>query len=96
MMGLSVLGTSSGIQHNSQPSLETPSLYCLLLQSVPHNKQSFREEMLSQSTSCVLFLFQGRNVVEVPGNHFVHLNEPETVAGSISTFLTAHDARARL
>ncbi|XP_068796486.1 serine hydrolase-like protein 2 [Struthio camelus] len=35
-------------------------------------------------------------LVEVPGSHFVHLNEPEVVSGIISNFLTAQDARARL
>ncbi|XP_075285431.1 serine hydrolase-like protein 2 [Opisthocomus hoazin] len=35
-------------------------------------------------------------LVEVPGNHFVHLNEPEMVSGIISNFLMAQSARARL
>ncbi|XP_035399823.1 serine hydrolase-like protein 2 [Cygnus atratus] len=35
-------------------------------------------------------------LVEVPGSHFVHMNEPEVVSGIISNFLTAHDTRARL
>ncbi|XP_009868095.1 PREDICTED: serine hydrolase-like protein 2 [Apaloderma vittatum] len=35
-------------------------------------------------------------VAEVPGSHFVHLNEPEVVSGIISSFLTAQNARARL
>ncbi|XP_025048210.1 serine hydrolase-like protein 2 isoform X3 [Alligator sinensis] len=36
-------------------------------------------------------------LVEVPGNHFVHLNEPEEVAGIISVFLEKDkDSKARL
>uniref|UniRef100_A0A8C2TD62 Serine hydrolase like 2 n=1 Tax=Coturnix japonica TaxID=93934 RepID=A0A8C2TD62_COTJA len=35
-------------------------------------------------------------LVEVPGSHFVHLNEPEVVSGIISNFLTAQHTRARL
>ncbi|XP_051493164.1 serine hydrolase-like protein 2 isoform X3 [Apus apus] len=35
-------------------------------------------------------------LVEVPGSHFVHLNEPEVVSGIISNFLTAQNTRARL
>ncbi|XP_064901659.1 serine hydrolase-like protein 2 isoform X2 [Columba livia] len=35
-------------------------------------------------------------LIEVPGTHFVHLNEPEVVSGIISNFLTAQNARARL
>ncbi|XP_019400769.1 PREDICTED: serine hydrolase-like protein 2 isoform X1 [Crocodylus porosus] len=36
-------------------------------------------------------------LVEVPGNHFVHLNEPEEVAGIISIFLEKDkDSKARL
>ncbi|XP_061869656.1 serine hydrolase-like protein 2 [Colius striatus] len=35
-------------------------------------------------------------LVEVPGSHFVHLNEPEVVSGIISNFLMAQNARARL
>ncbi|KFO82989.1 Serine hydrolase-like 2, partial [Buceros rhinoceros silvestris] len=35
-------------------------------------------------------------LVEVPGSHFVHLNEPEVVSGIISNFLTVQNTRARL
>ncbi|XP_075009748.1 serine hydrolase-like protein 2 isoform X3 [Calonectris borealis] len=35
-------------------------------------------------------------LVEVPGSHFVHLNEPEVVSGIISNFLTAQNTKARL
>uniref|UniRef100_A0A8C4J6N0 Serine hydrolase like 2 n=1 Tax=Dromaius novaehollandiae TaxID=8790 RepID=A0A8C4J6N0_DRONO len=35
-------------------------------------------------------------LVEVPGSHFVHLNEPEVVSGIISNFLTEQDTTARL
>ncbi|XP_010074884.1 PREDICTED: serine hydrolase-like protein 2 [Pterocles gutturalis] len=35
-------------------------------------------------------------LVEVPGSHFVHLNEPEVVSGIISNFLTVQNARPRL
>ncbi|KAM6292723.1 serine hydrolase-like protein 2 [Porphyrio hochstetteri] len=35
-------------------------------------------------------------LIEVPGSHFVHLNEPEVVSGIISNFLTAQNARSRL
>ncbi|KAM9248058.1 serine hydrolase-like protein 2 [Leptosomus discolor] len=35
-------------------------------------------------------------LVEVPGSHFVHLNEPEVVSGIIGNFLTAQNTRARL
>ncbi|XP_068257822.1 serine hydrolase-like protein 2 isoform X1 [Nyctibius grandis] len=35
-------------------------------------------------------------LVEVPGSHFVHLNEPQVVSGIISNFLMAQNARARL
>uniref|UniRef100_A0A6J0T4K0 Serine hydrolase-like protein 2 isoform X1 n=1 Tax=Pogona vitticeps TaxID=103695 RepID=A0A6J0T4K0_9SAUR len=43
------------------------------------------------------FLKEHFNLVSVPGNHYVHLNEPEVVAGIISTFLTKdHSLKARL
>ncbi|XP_035759160.1 serine hydrolase-like protein 2 isoform X3 [Egretta garzetta] len=32
-------------------------------------------------------------LVEVPGSHFVHLNEPKVVSGIISNFLTTQNAR---
>ncbi|KAL9853424.1 serine hydrolase-like protein 2 isoform 1-T1 [Geothlypis trichas] len=35
-------------------------------------------------------------LAQVPGSHFVHLNEPEVVSGIISNFLTAQNTRARL
>nr|XP_056703301.1 serine hydrolase-like protein 2 isoform X1 [Euleptes europaea] len=34
------------------------------------------------------FLKEHFHYVDVPGNHFVHLNEPEVVAGIITTFLS--------
>uniref|UniRef100_A0A8C5JIS6 Serine hydrolase like 2 n=1 Tax=Junco hyemalis TaxID=40217 RepID=A0A8C5JIS6_JUNHY len=46
-------------------------------------------------SSCVLSL-QHIQLAEVPGSHFVHLNEPEVVSGIISNFLTAQNTRARL
>uniref|UniRef100_A0A8B9PV92 Uncharacterized protein n=1 Tax=Apteryx owenii TaxID=8824 RepID=A0A8B9PV92_APTOW len=84
--------------HSGGPRLvwEESSANSHCLSKVPHNKHSFPEGMLSQSTSCVLFFSQHIQLVEVPGSHFVHLNEPEVVSGIISNFLTAQDTRARL
>ena len=36
-------------------------------------------------------LFQRSLYVEVPGNHYVHINQPERVAGAISSFLKSED-----
>lgn len=76
------------------PSL--PSLPCFTPHQVPHSKQSLPEGTLSWSISYCVFSLQHIQLVEVPGTHFVHLNEPEVVSGIISNFLTAQNARARL
>lgn len=72
------------------------SLSCFTPHQVPHSKQSLPEGTLSWSVSYCVFSLQHIQLVEVPGTHFVHLNEPEVVSGIISNFLTVQNARARL
>lgn len=73
----------------SCPTCPVPSQECHTASSVP-------EGTLSWSTSCFVLSFQHIQLAEVPGSHFVHLNEPEVVSGIISNFLTAQNTRARL
>uniref|UniRef100_A0A8C8BL36 Uncharacterized protein n=1 Tax=Otus sunia TaxID=257818 RepID=A0A8C8BL36_9STRI len=75
-------------------SLVLPSLSCPPTR-VPQSNRSLPQGTFPWPTSCVLPL-QHIQLVEVPGSHFVHLNEPEVVSGIISDFLTAQNTRARL
>lgn len=83
-------------QHKIQPVFETP----FPLASSPGgcHKASvacLREHFPPLLSACV-FSLQHIQLVEVPGSHFVHMNEPEVVSGIISNFLTVHSTRARL
>uniref|UniRef100_A0A8C3TJL9 Serine hydrolase like 2 n=1 Tax=Catharus ustulatus TaxID=91951 RepID=A0A8C3TJL9_CATUS len=74
----------------SCPTCPVPSQECHTVSSV-----CLREHFPGPHLLCVLSL-QHIQLAEVPGSHFVHLNEPEVVSGIISNFLTAQNTRARL
>ncbi|XP_064367655.1 serine hydrolase-like protein 2 isoform X2 [Dromaius novaehollandiae] len=96
--------------HTSQESLAMEQ-YVKLLQKIqapiltiiaqdgllsPHKqyrRNSFVKLLWETATSV---LKEHSQLVEVPGSHFVHLNEPEVVSGIISNFLTEQDTTARL
>ncbi|KAM6213852.1 LOW QUALITY PROTEIN: serine hydrolase-like protein 2 [Sarcoramphus papa] len=63
---------------------------------VPHKLDSRTHFMKALREAFESTLKEHIQLVEVPGSHFVHLNEPEVVSGIISKFLTAQNARARL
>ncbi|XP_021236831.1 serine hydrolase-like protein 2 [Numida meleagris] len=63
---------------------------------VPHKLESRNQFAKSLREAFEHTLKEDIQLVEVPGSHFVHLNEPEVVSGIISNFLTAQNTRARL
>ncbi|XP_050770980.1 serine hydrolase-like protein 2 isoform X2 [Gymnogyps californianus] len=63
---------------------------------IPHKLDSRTQFMKTLREAFESTLKEHIQLVEVPGSHFVHLNEPEVVSGIISKFLTAQNARARL
>lgn len=63
---------------------------------VPHKLESRNQFVKSLREAFEHTLKEDIQLVEVPGSHFVHLNEPEVVSGIISNFLTAQNTRARL
>ncbi|KAM9640352.1 serine hydrolase-like protein 2 isoform 3-T3 [Morphnus guianensis] len=63
---------------------------------VPHNLDSTNHFVKALWEAFESTLKQHIQLVEVPGSHFVHLNEPEVVSGIIGNFLTAKNTRARL
>ncbi|XP_031456168.1 serine hydrolase-like protein 2 isoform X1 [Phasianus colchicus] len=63
---------------------------------VPHKLESRNQFVKSLREAFEHTLKEDVQLVEVPGSHFVHLNEPEVVSGIISNFLTAQNTRARL
>ncbi|XP_064011177.1 serine hydrolase-like protein 2 isoform X2 [Pogoniulus pusillus] len=65
----------------------------LLVPHKPDNRNDFVKALQEALDSTLKEHIQ---LVEVPGSHFVHLNEPEVVSGIISSFLMVQNARARL
>ncbi|XP_010708516.1 serine hydrolase-like protein 2 isoform X1 [Meleagris gallopavo] len=63
---------------------------------IPHKLESRNQFVKSLREAFEHTLKEDIQLVEVPGSHFVHLNEPEVVSGIISNFLTAQNTRARL
>ncbi|XP_038038868.1 serine hydrolase-like protein 2 [Anas acuta] len=63
---------------------------------VPHKLESKNHFVIALREAFERTLKEHIQLVEVPGSHFVHMNEPEVVSGIISNFLTAHSTRARL
>ncbi|XP_056337833.1 serine hydrolase-like protein 2 isoform X2 [Oenanthe melanoleuca] len=63
---------------------------------VPHNLPSRNHFVKALQEAFESTLKEHIQLAEVPGSHFVHLNEPEVVSGIISNFLTAQNIRARL
>lgn len=63
---------------------------------VPHKLEIRNQFVKSLREAYEHTLKEDIQLVEVPGSHFVHLNEPEVVSGIISNFLTAQNTRARL
>ncbi|KAI6079679.1 serine hydrolase-like protein 2 [Aythya fuligula] len=63
---------------------------------VPHKLESKNHFVIALREAFEHTLKEHIQLVEVPGSHFVHMNEPEVVSGIISNFLTAHSTRARL
>ncbi|XP_039917555.1 serine hydrolase-like protein 2 isoform X4 [Hirundo rustica] len=63
---------------------------------VPHNLPSRNHFVKALQEAFESTLKEHIQLAEVPGSHFVHLNEPEVVSGIISNFLTAQNTRARL
>ncbi|KFQ82619.1 Serine hydrolase-like 2, partial [Phoenicopterus ruber ruber] len=63
---------------------------------VPHKLDNRNHFVKALREAFMSTLKEQIQLVEVPGSHFVHLNEPEVVSGIISNFLTAQNARARL
>ncbi|KAM6424971.1 serine hydrolase-like protein 2 isoform 2-T2 [Rhynochetos jubatus] len=63
---------------------------------VPHKLGSRNQFVKGLQEAFKSTLKEHIQVVEVPGSHFVHLNEPEVVSGIISNFLMARNTRARL
>ncbi|OXB60392.1 hypothetical protein ASZ78_001218 [Callipepla squamata] len=63
---------------------------------VPHKLESRNDFVKSLREAFECTLKEDIQLVEVPGSHFVHLNEPEVVSGIISNFMTAQNTRARL
>ncbi|NXS14695.1 SEHL2 protein, partial [Neodrepanis coruscans] len=65
----------------------------LLVPQKLHSRNQFAKALREAIEST---LKEDIQLVEVPGSHFVHLNEPEVVSGIISNFLTVQNTRARL
>lgn len=63
---------------------------------VPHNLPSRNHFVKALQEAFESNLKEHIQLAEVPGSHFVHLNEPKVVSGIISKFLTAQNTRARL
>ncbi|XP_035202732.1 serine hydrolase-like protein 2 [Oxyura jamaicensis] len=63
---------------------------------VPHKLESKNHFVIALREAFERTLKEHIQLVEVPGSHFVHMNEPEVVSGIISAFLTAQNTRARL
>ncbi|XP_067998702.1 serine hydrolase-like protein 2 isoform X1 [Melanerpes formicivorus] len=63
---------------------------------VPHKLHTKNQFVKALREAFDTTLKEHIQLVEVPGSHFVHLNEPEVVSGIISNFLTVQNARARL
>ncbi|XP_032862996.1 serine hydrolase-like protein 2 isoform X2 [Tyto alba] len=63
---------------------------------VPHKLNSRNHFVKALREAFESTLKEHIQLVEVPGSHFVHLNEPKVVSGIISNFLTVQNARARL
>uniref|UniRef100_A0A8C3JKQ7 Serine hydrolase like 2 n=1 Tax=Calidris pygmaea TaxID=425635 RepID=A0A8C3JKQ7_9CHAR len=63
---------------------------------VPHKLHSRNHFVKALREAFESTLKEHIQLVEVPGSHFVHLNEPEVVSGIISNFLTTQNTRARL
>ncbi|XP_071408011.1 serine hydrolase-like protein 2 isoform X3 [Pithys albifrons albifrons] len=63
---------------------------------VPHKLYSRNHFVKALREAFESTLKEQIQLVEVPGSHFVHLNEPEVVSGIISNFLTVQNTRARL
>eukprot|EP00075_Anas_platyrhynchos_P020175 XP_027309428.1 serine hydrolase-like protein 2 isoform X1 [Anas platyrhynchos] len=63
---------------------------------VPHKLESKNHFVIALREAFEHTLKEHIQLVEVPGSHFVHMNEPEVVSGIISNFLTVHSTRARL
>ncbi|KAJ7425961.1 Serine hydrolase-like protein 2 [Willisornis vidua] len=63
---------------------------------VPHKLHSRNHFVKALREAFESTLKEQIQLVEVPGSHFVHLNEPEVVSGIISNFLTVQNTRARL
>ncbi|KFM02219.1 Serine hydrolase-like 2, partial [Aptenodytes forsteri] len=63
---------------------------------VPHKLDSRNHFVKALREAFESTLKEHIQLVEVPGSHFVHLNEPKVVSGIISNFLTAQNTRARL
>ncbi|XP_058717990.1 serine hydrolase-like protein isoform X1 [Poecile atricapillus] len=63
---------------------------------VPHNLPSRNHFVKALQEAFESALKEHIQLAEVPGSHFVHLNEPKMVSGIISNFLTSHNTRARL
>lgn len=63
---------------------------------VPHKLESKNHFVIALREAFERTLKEHIQLVEVPGSHFVHMNEPEVVSGIISNFLTVHNTRARL
>ncbi|KAM6385083.1 serine hydrolase-like protein 2 isoform 2-T2 [Alca torda] len=63
---------------------------------VPHKLHSRNHFVKALREAFESTLKEHIQLVEVPGSHFVHLNEPKVVSGIISSFLTAQNTRARL
>lgn len=63
---------------------------------VPHKLESKNHFVIALREAFEHTLKEHIQLVEVPGSHFVHMNEPEVVSGIISNFLTVHNTRARL
>ncbi|NWI71884.1 SERHL protein, partial [Todus mexicanus] len=63
---------------------------------VPHKLHSRNHFVKALREAFESTLKEHIQLIEVPGSHFVHLNEPEVVSGIISNFLTAQNTRARL
>nr|XP_013052469.1 serine hydrolase-like protein 2 [Anser cygnoides]XP_013052479.1 serine hydrolase-like protein 2 [Anser cygnoides]XP_047934806.1 serine hydrolase-like protein 2 [Anser cygnoides]XP_047934807.1 serine hydrolase-like protein 2 [Anser cygnoides] len=63
---------------------------------VPHKLESKNHFVIALREAFERTLKEHIQLVEVPGSHFVHMNEPEVVSGIISNFLAAHNTRARL
>ncbi|XP_054023933.1 serine hydrolase-like protein 2 isoform X1 [Dryobates pubescens] len=63
---------------------------------VPHKLDTRNQFVKALREAFDTTLKEHIQLVEVPGSHFVHLNEPEVVSGIISNFLTVQNARARL